>query len=71
MLAEINLEGKCSYMLFPHLSIFELKNLKLNELIEAHCLGSRFNAKLFRTVVENVLADQDIDMLLDFSDAES
>ena len=53
-----------------HLSIFELKNLKLNELIEAHCLGSRVDAKLFRTVVENVLADQDIDMLLDFSDAE-
>ena len=70
MLAEINLEGKWSYMLFPHLLIFELKNLKLNELIEAHCLGSRFDAKLFRTVVENVLADQDIDMLLDFSDAE-
>ena len=49
---------------------FELKNLKLNEIIEAHGLGSRFDAKLFRTVVENVLADQDIAMLLDFSDAE-
>lgn len=46
------------------------KTIKLNVKTEAHGLGSRFDAKLFRTVVENVLADQDITALLDFNDIE-
>ena len=46
------------------------KTIKLDVKTEAHGLGSRFDAKLFRTVVENVLADQDITVLLDFNDVE-
>lgn len=46
------------------------KTIKLNVKTEAHGLGSRSDAKLFRTVVENVLADQDITVLLDFNDVE-
>lgn len=46
------------------------KTLKLNVKKEAHGLGSRFDAQLFRTVVENVLADQDVAVVLDFSDIE-
>ena len=46
------------------------KTIKLNVKTEAHGLGSRFDAKLFRTVVENILTDQDITAVLDFNDVE-
>lgn len=46
------------------------QSIQLNVRTEAHGLGSRFDAKLFRTVVENILTDQDITVVLDFNDVE-